>query len=82
MWETLQSNPEKFAPMVVCIVIALAIVATKGIRAWRENEDAKRDADLKAEMVAKGWSADDNLRVLAAKENDPKLAETIYQKKL
>jgi hypothetical protein len=80
MWETIQSNPEKFASVIVCIVIAVAIVAVKGIKAWRENEAGKRDSDLKAEMINKGWSADDILQVLSAKAEDPRLADTTYQK--
>ena len=36
---------------------------------------------MKLEMIARGMSADDITRVLAAKSEDSQLAETAYHKK-
>lgn len=48
-------------------VAALAILGAVVVKAWLNNEAGKRDTELKLEMVAKGMSADDIERVLAAK---------------
>jgi hypothetical protein len=81
MWETFQTNPGEFGMVATYSLIALAVVAAIGIKAWRNNEAGKRDAELKMEMIARGMSADEIERVLAAKSDDPKTAVTTYQKK-
>lgn len=80
MWEVFRTDPQTIGATVVYCVIALAILGAVGIKAWRKNEANKRDAELKLEMIARGMSAADIERVLAAKTVDSKLAETTYQK--
>ena len=81
MWETLQTHPEKLGPIVLYCAIALVILGGAGIKAWRKNESGKRDAELKMEMLARGMSADDIVRVLEAKTEGAKLDETLPYKK-
>jgi len=80
MWDTLQTDPEKFGAVIVYAVVALTILAAIGIKAWRKNEAGKRDAELKMEMLARGMSADEILRVLAAKSEGADLKETLDYK--
>ena len=81
MWETFQADPEKFGPTVLYCAIALVILGGAGLKAWRKNESGKRDAELKLEMLARGMSADDIVRVLEAKTDGAKLDETMPYKK-
>lgn len=81
MWETLQASPDQYGAVIVYSVVALAILGAVGIKAWRKNEAGKRDAELKLEMLARGMSADDIVRVLAAKVDDANLDETALHKK-
>jgi hypothetical protein len=81
MWQVFNSDPKELAPVLAIAAICLAIVVNVGIKAWRNNEANKRDAELKMEMIARGMSADEITRVLAAKSTDSTLAETAYQKK-
>ena len=81
MSETLQADPSRFGPIVLYCVIGLVFLVGTGIKAWRKNEAGKRDAELKLEMLARGMSADDIVRVLAAKTDGAKLDETMPYKK-
>jgi hypothetical protein len=81
MWETFQTDPESWGVTVMWCVIVLAILAGVGFKAWRKNEAGKRDAELKMEMLARGMSANDIVRVLAAKANGAKLDETAHYDK-
>ena len=70
MWNALSERPD--FPVVLMFVlisffIVLAIVACRAVEAWREHQQAKIDADLKMEMIARGMSAEDIERVLSAK---------------
>jgi len=65
MWESLLSLPvEKLAPTIIFggafLVGAIGIVA----RTWQCVRRAEIDADLKREMLARGMSADDIVRVI------------------
>jgi hypothetical protein len=80
MWDVFQSDPEKLGGVIFWAIIVIGVLGYAGIKAWRYNEAGKRDAELKLEMIAKGMSAADIERILAAKAVDSKLAETTYQK--
>lgn len=81
MFEAFRFDTMGLASVLISFAICIAVVITAGIMAWRRNEANKRDTELKLEMVARGMSADDITRVLAAKSADSTLAETKYQKK-
>ncbi len=81
MWETFKSDPSQLGIVLTISAICLAIVASVGIKAWRANEADKRETELKLEMVARGMSAEEITRVLAAKPVDSTLEETVYHKK-
>jgi len=81
MWETLQADPEITGAVLITIIIASAILAGIWMKTWRKNEAGKRDAEIKLEMLARGMSADDIERVLAAKSDGVKLDETMPCKK-
>jgi hypothetical protein len=80
MWDIFRSDPEKLAAVFFYALVAATILGYVGIKAWRRNEAGKRDAELKLEMIAKGMSAAEIERVLAAKIGDPRTAETTYHK--
>jgi hypothetical protein len=80
MWEALRGS-EDIGPVIVCLAIAIAIMIGTGIKAWRKNEAGKRDAEIKLEMLGRGMSADDIVRVLAAKSGSADLDETTVHKK-
>ena len=69
MWETLQTDPEKFGAVLMVAVIAVAILVGAGIDAWRKNEAHKREIELKMELANRGMSAAEIERVLAAKSS-------------
>ena len=81
MWEAFNSDPKDLGAVLAIVAICVAVVATKAINAWRNNEAKKHDTELKMEMVARGMSADEITRVLDAKSVDSQLAETAYHKK-
>jgi hypothetical protein len=80
MWDIFRSDPEKLGGVLFCAIVVVGVLGYAGIKAWRKNEAGKRDAELKLEMIAKGMSAVDIERVLAAKSVDSRTAETTYQK--
>jgi hypothetical protein len=80
MWEALRASDD-IGPVIVSVAIAVAIMIGMGIKAWRKNEAGKRDAEIKLEMLARGMSADDIVRVLAAKSAGSDLHETAVNKK-
>ncbi len=80
MWQILQSMPvEKFVPAVAIggslLVAAIAIIA----KTWQRVRRSEIEADLKREMLARGMSADDIVRVLEAGTSDtlPRRARSI-----
>jgi predicted negative regulator of RcsB-dependent stress response len=81
MWDVFRSDPEKLGGVIFWAIIVIGVLGYAGIKAWRYNEAGKRDAELKLEMVAKGMSAADIERILAAKTIDSQTAETTYHKK-
>jgi hypothetical protein len=81
MWDVFKGSPSELAPVLVITAICVGFIANVAIKAWRNNEAHKRETELKMEMVARGMSADDIIRVLAAKANDSTLAETTYLQK-
>jgi hypothetical protein len=81
MWEVLRTDTENLSAILIYAVIAAAIVAGIGIKAWHKNEAGKRDAEIKLEMLARGMSTDDIVRVLAAKSERTDLKETADYKK-
>jgi len=71
MWQALQSMPvEKFVPGLAIggflLVAAIAVIA----KAWRLVRRSEIEADLKREMLARGMSADEIVRVLEAGTSD------------
>jgi hypothetical protein len=80
MMDAFRSDPESLLAVLFYALVAASILGYVGITAWRKNEAGKRDAELKLEMIAKGMSAADIERVLAAKTVDSKQAETTYHK--
>ena len=70
MWEAFQSNPSAMFSVVFWATVGIVTLGCVGIKAWRKNEAGKRDSELKLEMLAKGMSAADIERVLAAKAID------------
>jgi hypothetical protein len=81
MWEVFYTDPARLASLLAFLAICIGFIANVAIKAWRSNEMHKRETELKMEMLARGMSADDITRVLAAKPSDATLAETTYQKK-
>jgi hypothetical protein len=80
MWDIFRSDPEKLSSVLFWVIVVVGILGYAGIKAWRKNEAGKRDAELKLEMIAKGMSATDIERVLAANTGDSRTAETTYHK--
>jgi hypothetical protein len=67
MWETFSNSPQHWGGVLVVAAIASCILGLAAIQAWRQNQAAKMDSDLKMEMVARGMSADEIERVLKAR---------------
>ena len=80
MWEAFQSNPSAMFSVIFWTTVGIVTLGCVGIKAWRKNEAGKRDAELKLEMIARGMSAADIERILAAKTDDPRTADTTYHK--
>ena len=74
MWEVFNGRPEQIVGAVAVISGCLIVLGSVAIKAWRQNEAHKREAELKMEMVARGMSADEITRVLAAESPAMKLA--------
>jgi hypothetical protein len=81
MWNAFYGHSSDLAAVLAISAICIAVVATAGIKAWCRTQAGKHDAELKLEMIARGMSADEITRVLAAKSTDSTLAETAFQKK-
>ncbi len=86
MWDLLTGDPNRLrVALLYFLPICLTILAAIGITAWRKNEAHKRDTELKQEMLARGMSAEEIVRVLTARTNGAapaRLAETLpYVKK-
>jgi len=81
-WNTLTADPDRLRVAFLYILpVLVTILLAFGMKAWRKNESSKRDAELKMEMLAKGMSADEIIRVLTAR-SDIRLDETVpYVKK-
>jgi hypothetical protein len=77
MWESL-SREQGMLPMILFwAMIFLTILVTYAMKNWRKHEAAKMEHELKLEMVARGMSADEIERVLAARAAPkPDLSET------
>jgi hypothetical protein len=75
MWQSMNSGD--IAGMVVACGICVTIIIAKAIKARRESEESRLAAQLKMEMIARGMSADEIERVLAARLSvDSSLAAT------
>ncbi len=83
LWNILTGEPERLrAACFYVLPILVTILLVFGLKAWRMNEANKRDAELKIEMLSRGMSADEIVRILTAKSDPSRLAETIpYVKK-
>ena len=83
LWEILKSDPDRLRAAVFYVLpVLVTILLTFAIKAWRLNEEGKRNAALKMEMLSKGMSADEIVNVLNAKSVPSRLAETMpYVKK-
>jgi hypothetical protein len=81
-WEIVNGDPDRVRAAVFYVLpVLVTVLLVFGIGAWRRNEAHKRDAELKQQMLSKGMSADEIVRVLTAK-TDPRLNETVpYVKK-
>jgi hypothetical protein len=61
------TNTTNFFWLAVVVIVCLPVVA----ECWRKMRKDELDADLKQEMVARGMSADEIERVLAARSGKP-----------
>jgi hypothetical protein len=67
MFEILSQNPE-FVPAIGGMVAVFGtIIAVAGMLTWRKHQVTKMETELKMEMLARGMSAEEIERVLAAK---------------
>jgi hypothetical protein len=82
LWNILTGDPDRVrAACLYVLPILVTILFVFGFKSWRMNEAHKRETELKLEMLSKGMSADEIVRVLNAK-TDLRLKETVpYVKK-
>jgi hypothetical protein len=78
MIQILSENPQ-FIPAVFGIVAVFGtIMAVAGMATWRKHQATKLEAELKMEMLARGMSAEEIERVLAAKSTSKPRSEAFH----
>ncbi len=78
MFEILSQNPQ-FVPAIGGMVAVFGtIIAIAGMITWRKHQASKMQTELKLEMLARGLSADEIERVLAAKPSGKPRSEAVY----
>ena len=64
-WNTLQRDEDVLMGVVFFVVLAVIIIAIVGIVQWRKLRQAEIEAALKRDLLDRGLSADEVVRVLS-----------------
>jgi hypothetical protein len=78
MIEILRQNPEFLMGLAGMVSVFGTIIAIAGMLTWRKHQATKMETELKMEMLARGMSADEIERVLAARPGGKTLSEAYH----
>ncbi len=78
MIDILREHPEFLMGLAGMVAVFGTIIAIAGMVTWRKHQASKMQTELKIEMLARGLSADEIERVLAAKPSSKPRSEAVY----
>jgi hypothetical protein len=78
MFEILRQHPEFLMGLSGMVAVFGTIIAVAGMLTWRKHQATKMETELKMEMLARGMSADDIERILAAKAESKPRSEAFH----